>query len=170
MSQSFVGEVRLVGFNFAPVDWAFCAGQQVSISEYTPLFDLIGTTYGGDIGKGYFNLPDLRGRIPIHQGSGGGSSYYVGQTGGLEMVGINLSQYPSHNHLLLGSSNGGSTSNPSNGAVGSSKVYSSETPTTPMLENMLAYSGGDSQPHENRQPYQVLNWIISLFGLFPPPE
>jgi len=167
MSLSYVGEVRLVGFDFAPDGWALCAGQTIPIQEYNTLFSLIGTTYGGD-GQTNFNLPDLRGRIPIHQGTGGGNTYSIGQTGGLESVSLNLSQYPTHNHVLLGSTNSGAGNNPAGDAVGAAlKVYSTDAPATAMNSKMLGFNSGGSQPHENRQPYLVLNWIISLYGTFP---
>lgn len=168
MSDSYVGEVRLAGFNFAPVGWALCAGQIIAISDNSTLFNLIGTTYGGD-GQSNFALPNLQGRIPIHQGTNGVSTYNIGQTGGLETVTLNVSQYPKHNHALLGSTNSGGASNPANNAVGALKVYSTEPPATAMNSNMLTLSGGGNQPHENRQPYLVLNWIISLYGVYPTP-
>jgi microcystin-dependent protein len=168
MSESYIGEVRLVGFNFAPVGWAFCNGQLLPISQYSPLFNLIGTTYGGD-GQTTFGVPNLQGRIPIHQGVlAGGGSYVIGQTGGLETVLVGVTQYPAHGHALLGSSNSGNANNPANQTVGSGlKVYLTESPTTAMNTSMVGPSGGANQPHENRQPYQVLNWIISLFGVYP---
>jgi microcystin-dependent protein len=168
MSQSYIGEVRLVGFNFAPVGWAICNGQLIPIAENNALFNLIGTTYGGD-GQSTFGVPNLQGRIPIHQGTlAGGANYVIGQTGGVETVPLGVTQYPSHNHALLGSSNSGNVNNPSNQTVGSGlKVYQNEAPATPMNTSMVGPSGGASQPHENRQPYQVLNWIISLYGIYP---
>jgi microcystin-dependent protein len=169
MSQPYVGEVRLVGFNFAPVGWAFCAGQVVPISENSTLFQLIGTTYGGD-GQQTFSLPDLRGRTPIHQGSNGVNNYAIGQTGGVETVTLNLNQYPLHNHPLMSSSNNGSLNSPTNNVVGGLAIYAAVTPATAMNSNMVGMSGGGNQPHDNRQPYQVLNWIISLFGVYPTPS
>jgi len=166
MSTAYVGEVRLVGFNFAPVGWALCNGQLISISQNTTLFNLIGTTYGGD-GQSTFALPNLQGRVPIHQGSSGGSNYAIGQTGGLETVTLNVSQYPSHNHALLSSSNSGGVNNPANDTVGSGlKAYSAAPPATPMNSAMLGIAGG-GQPHDNLQPFLALNWIISLFGVYP---
>jgi microcystin-dependent protein len=167
MSDSYVGEVRLVGFNFAPVGWALCNGQLLSISQYSTLYNLIGTIYGGD-GVQTFGLPNLQGRTPVHQGSSGGGNYVIGQTGGLESVTLTISQYPIHNHALLGSSNNGSGNNPANNAVGSGlKVYINENPATAMNASMVGLNGGGNQPHDNRQPYQVLNWIISLYGVYP---
>ncbi|MGB6941517.1 MAG: tail fiber protein [Bryobacteraceae bacterium] len=166
MSQPFVGEVRLVGFNFGPAGWMICAGQQLPISEYSTLFNLIGTTYGGD-GQQTFNLPDLRGRTPGHQGSSGGSTYVIGQTGGAETVTLNLNQYPRHNHLLMASSNNGTLNTPTNNAAGGLNAYSGITPADAMNSNMLLPSPGNSLPHDNMQPYQVINWVISLFGVYP---
>ena len=166
MSQPFVGEVRLVGFNFAPAGWMLCAGQLVPISEFNTLFNLIGTTYGGD-GQQSFQLPDLRGRTPVHQGSSGGSTYVIGQLGGVETVTLILNQYPRHNHNLMGSSNNGTLNTPTNNAVGGLDAYSGITPVDAMNSNMLLPAGGNGLPHENRQPYQVLNWVISMFGVFP---
>src|SRR5271168_3780724 len=104
MSNPFVGEVRLVGFNFAPQGWAFCNGAVLPISENDTLFNLIGTTYGGD-GQSTFSLPDLRGRTPIHQGSSGASTYTIGALGGVEQVTVSINQYPTHTHAWLASQN-----------------------------------------------------------------
>jgi microcystin-dependent protein len=167
MSNPFVGEVRLVGFNFAPVSWNSCNGALLPISEYPALYNLIGTTYGGD-GQSTFGVPDLRSRITIHQGPNGTNTYVMGATGGVESVTLSVSQYPHHNHSLLASNSpGGSNSPVSNVVANLAKVYSGVTPATPMNAAMLAPSGGGSQPHENRQPYQALNWIIALFGIYP---
>jgi microcystin-dependent protein len=165
MSQPFVGEVRLVGFNFAPAGWMICAGQLLPISQYETLFNLIGTTYGGD-GQQTFSLPNLLGRTPIHQGSNGTTTYVIGQPGGVETVTLNINQYPRHNHSLMASSNGGTLSTPTNNAVGGLDAYSGITPVDAMNSNMLVGNGG-SNPHDNMQPYQVLNWVISLFGVYP---
>jgi microcystin-dependent protein len=166
MSQPYVGQVLLVGFNFAPANWSMCNGAILSIAENTELFELIGITYGGN-GQTTFNLPDLQGRIPIHQGSNGVSSYVMGETGGVETVTLSLSQYPLHNHALMGSSNNGAFINPANNAVGGAAIYSAETPATAMNSNMVGMSGGGGQAHNNLQPYLALNWIIALFGIFP---
>lgn len=168
MSTPYVGECRLVGFNFAPVDWSFCAGQLMAISQNETLFTLIGTTYGGD-GQNTFALPDLRSRIPIHQGSNGTTNYVIGQTGGVEQVTVLQSQYPAHTHTVLASNNSaGGSSTPGNNTVGAAqKIYSTEPPLTAMNQAMVGSYPGGNQPHENLQPFQVLNWIISLFGIFP---
>jgi microcystin-dependent protein len=166
MSQAYVGEVRLVGFNFAPVGWAICNGVLQSIAENSALFNLIGTTYGGD-GQQTFGLPDLQGRIPIHQGNNGISTYVIGQKGGVESVAITLNQFPTHTHALQGSTADAGTNIPTGNTLGGSvSAYTTLAPTIAMNNAMIGSSGG-SQPHSNLQPFLVLNWVISLFGVFP---
>ena len=170
MSDSYIGEVRLVGFNYAPYGWAPCDGRLLAISDDNPLYSIIGTTYGGN-GQSNFAVPDLRGRIPIHQGSNGTNNYAMGQMGGAESVTLAVSQYPSHTHNLMASSNSAGSSTPGNATVGvGPTAYISRAPTTAMNANMVGPSGGGNQPHENRQVFQVLNWVISLQGIFPPPS
>ncbi|MGA7341981.1 MAG: tail fiber protein [Terracidiphilus sp.] len=167
MSTAFVGEVRLVGFNFAPVGWAVCNGAQQSISENPTLFNLIGTTYGGN-GQTTYNLPDLQGRIPIHQGSNGVSNYVIGATGGVETVTISLNQYPAHTHQLLGSGTAASSNIPTNNTLGNGvSAYTTTAPEIAMNNAAIGFSGGGNQPHGNLQPFLVLNWVISLFGVYP---
>jgi microcystin-dependent protein len=167
MSDQYVGEVRLVGFNFAPIDWALCNGQQISIAENSVLFNLIGTTYGGN-GTTTYNLPNLQGRIPIHQGSNGTSNYIIGQTGGVENVTINSASYPAHSHALNASSNVGALGSPAGNVLGEiADVYSADAPTNPMSGSVLGASPGGNLPHNNLQPYVVLNWIIALYGIYP---
>jgi microcystin-dependent protein len=163
MSQPYVGEVRLVGFNFAPAGWNFCDGSTLPISQFDTLFTLIGTTYGGN-GQTTFNVPDLRGRTPIHQGNGS----LISQTGGVETVTLNINQLPAHTHALLATTNNVTTNAPgNNNTVGANvKTYASESPSNAMNAAMIGSVGG-SQPHDNLQPYLALNWIISLFGIFP---
>jgi microcystin-dependent protein len=166
MATPFVGEIRLVGFNFAPEGWMFCAGQLLPISEFETLFNLIGTTYGGD-GVSTFALPDLRGRVPVHQGS----SFVMGQRAGTETVSLIGQQVPSHNHSsTLCSSGAGTSGTPSAGAIWSvsklGSLYNNLAPSVVMGGNALATAGG-GQPHENRQPSLAINYIISLFGIFP---
>jgi microcystin-dependent protein len=166
MGQPYVGEVRLVGFNFAPQGWMTCQGQQIAISENTTLFQLVGTTYGGD-GQQTFNLPDLQGRTPINMGSNGSNNYVIGQKGGVETVTLTTNQIPAHTHNLQASSNAVSVNTPTNNTVGANiKTYSSAAPATAMNGSMIGSSGG-SLPHQNLQPYLVLNWVISMFGIFP---
>ncbi len=157
MSTPYVGEIRLFAGNFAPVGWALCQGQLMPISENEVLFQLIGTTYGGD-GQSTFSLPDLRGRVPLHQGPG----FVIGQQGGVEQVTLTSAQVPSHNHSLQATAATASAASGPSGsllATASVAVYGSGDPLTSMA--------GDSQPHSNMAPYNVLNYIISLFGVFP---
>jgi microcystin-dependent protein len=166
MSTPYVGEVRLVGFNFAPVDWSICNGALISISQNETLFNLIGTTYGGD-GQSTFGLPNLQSRIPIHQGSNGQNTYVIGQSGGVETVTLNINQYPSHNHSLMASTNLTGSSTPTSSVVNNGlTAYTADAPATPMLSAMVGNSGGNL-PHNNLQPYLALNWIIALYGVYP---
>jgi len=168
MAQPYVGELRIFAGNFAPAGWQFCEGQLMPISENETLFQLIGTTYGGD-GQSTFALPDLRGRVPIHQGTGGGVSYTLAQTGGAEEVTLSISQIPSHSHPMLGASGNGAQANPKNNVLASStlvKLYSGEAPDTAMAATSITAIGGNL-PHTNFQPYLCVNYIISLFGIFP---
>jgi microcystin-dependent protein len=173
MSEAYIGEIRSVGFNFPPVGWASCSGQLLSISDNSALYNLIGTTYGGN-GQTNFALPNLMGRIPVHQGSNGTTTYVLGQLGGSESVTIGIAQYPAHNHLLIASANSGSSPSPTGNTVGDfANVYRTTAPTNPpapMNGNVLGPSGGGNLPHENRQPYLVINWIISLTGVYPTPS
>jgi microcystin-dependent protein len=169
MSQPYLGEVRLVGFTFAPADWLACNGQSLSISANGALFDLIGTTYGGD-GRTVFNIPNLQGRIPIHQGSNGTSNYALGQQGGVQTVTLTIGQYPVHTHNLMASANAVASSAASNATVGKGlAAYTTDSPSSAMNAAMVGLSGNNGS-HENRQPYLVLNWIISIAGIFPPPS
>lgn len=164
MAQPYVGELRIFAGNFAPAGWMFCSGQLLPISEYETLFNLIGTTYGGD-GQSTFALPDLRGRLPIHQGS----SYPLAQTGGAEEVTLSINQIPAHSHPMRGASGNGSQANPSGNVLASStlvKLYSGEAADTAMAATSITSVGGN-QPHANFQRYLCVNYIISLFGIFP---
>ena len=171
MSQPYVGEVRLVGFTFAPVGWALCNGQLLPISQNETLFNLIGTLYGGD-GQNTFALPNLQSRVPVHQGSGTDGAYVIGQTGGTESVTVTLNQYPAHSHAVQESTvNASATSNPAQSTVaGSVDIYTNTAPGTPMAASMVSTAPGGSQPHENIQPYTAMNWIISLYGIYPSPS
>jgi microcystin-dependent protein len=165
VAQPYVGEIRMFGGNFAPAGWMFCAGQLLPISEFETLFNLIGTTYGGD-GESTFKLPDLQGRAPMHQGNG----FVMAQTGGEETVTLTLQQYPQHNHNMLGSQNVANLPNASNNVVARSpqeKAFLSSSPTVAMASQFLLPYNGGSQPHENIQPYLCISFIISLFGIFP---
>ena len=162
MSNPYVGEIRMVGFNFAPVGWAFCDGSLMAISGNPTLFNLIGTTYGGD-GQATFALPDLRGRIPVHQGN----SYVLAEQGGTETVTLNGNEIPSHSHALAASSAPGTQSSPANGVWAESALnqFSTNSPAT-MMAAALGNAGSD-QPHDNMPTYEVLNYVISLFGIYP---
>jgi microcystin-dependent protein len=164
--MAFVGEIRMWAGNFAPLGWALCDGQVLPISENETLFILIGTTYGGD-GEETFALPDLRGRIPVHQGNG----FILAETGGVEDVTLTVQQLPAHNHALLASGDTASTNAPANHvfAAGTGATifpYGTDQPLTTLHPTTISSAGG-SQPHTNFQPYLCINFIISLFGEFP---
>ena len=164
MSQPYVGEIRLFAGNFAPLDWAFCDGQTLSIADNVVLFELIGTTYGGD-GQSTFQLPDLRGRVPVHQGGG----YVQGELGGQEAVTLTAAQMPAHGHAMYASTSPASATQGPSGVPGSSaamRMYGSGAPNMAMDPNALSQAGG-GQAHENMPPFVALNYIISLFGVFP---
>lgn len=169
MGIPYVGEIRMFAGNFAPAGWMFCDGQLMPISENETLFQLIGTTYGGD-GESTFALPDLRGRIPIHQGNG----FILAETGGVESVTLTVSQIPSHSHPFLANDSSGGGTSPSGSVLArnaSADAYTSDTSTGLVALNpgSILPTGG-SQPHDNFQPYLCLNFIISLFGVFPSPS
>ena len=177
MSDPFVAEIRIFGFNFAPTGWAFCNGQLLPISQNTALFSLLGTFYGGD-GKSTFALPDLQGAVPTHQGQGAGlQEWFLGQTQGSDFVTLIQSEMPAHNHSLNAASvtatqanpvgnalaRGSYTTGPQSGAVA---FYQTAAPNKQM-GNAIGVSGGDL-PHNNLMPYLVLNYCIALQGVFPP--
>ncbi len=166
MSDQYIGEIRMFGGNFAPQGWNFCDGSLQSISENETLFNVLGTTYGGD-GVTTFGLPDLRGRIPIHLGTdANGISYILGQFAGTENVTLISQQMPQHSHPPLGSSTGGSAS-PSGNTYGSGEtLYSSAAPSVALSSSTVA-NAGSSQPHSNLMPYLCLNFIIALYGIYP---
>ena len=170
MSQPYVGEIRLFAGNFAPVGWALCQGQTMSISENETLYNLIGTAFGGD-GQSTFNLPNLASRVPVHQGSDGVSTYVLGQTGGVEQVTLTTNQVPSHTHAALCSSAAGTGGSPAGSVLAASTVslYSDGGATDAMNSASVAPTGG-SLPHANLPPYLALNFIISLFGVYPSPS
>lgn len=168
MAQPYVGEIRMFAGNFAPAGWMFCEGQLLPISENETLFQLIGTTYGGD-GESTFALPDLRGRIPIHQGNG----FILAETGGAEEVTLTVNQIAAHTHPLLGSTATAGSPDPA-GNVGARVTvaavfpYGTDAPLQPLAPQAVSPTGG-SQPHTNFQPYLCVDFIISLFGIFPSP-
>jgi microcystin-dependent protein len=164
MAQPYVGEIRMFAGNFAPAGWMFCEGQLLPISEYETLFNLIGTTYGGD-GQSTFALPDLRGRIPLHFGNG----FTLAETGGVETVTLTVSQIPAHSHALLGVNGPASQQNVSGNLMAEATLfnpYININPTSAMAAQAAGSTGG-SQPHNNFQPYLCVDFIISLFGIFP---
>jgi len=173
MMDPFIGEIRMVGFNFAPYGWAFCNGQILPIVQNTALFSLLGTTYGGD-GKTTFGLPNLQGRAPMHWGNGSGlTPRGLGESGGCPSVSLQVTQLPQHNHTPQGIDAGGQTSPEGHvwGTVASGRdrlsIYQSGPPNVPM--NALALgSSGNSLPHNNMQPYLAVNFVIAMSGIYPP--
>jgi microcystin-dependent protein len=166
MTDSYVGEIRIFAGNFAPAGWMFCEGQILSIAENETLFVLIGTTYGGD-GESTFALPDLRGRLPLHQGNG----TILAQTSGAEEVTLTTTQIPGHTHPLAASTQLGTANTPQGSVLaqqGSLNLYLEDAAAVALTPQAVAPVGG-GQPHTNVQPYLCLHFIISLFGLFPSP-
>ncbi len=165
MGSPFVGEIRMFAGNFAPVGWAFCEGQVLAISENEVLFNLIGTTYGGD-GQSTFALPDLRGRIPIHQGPG----FTLAQAGGEETVTLTIQQIPMHSHAFQASADNAATAEAQGNVLAQTPSYTpyiGGVPANTPLQPASIGGVGGSQPHNNVQPYLCINFIISLFGIFP---
>jgi microcystin-dependent protein len=172
MAQPYVGEIRMFAGNFPPSGWMFCDGATLAISENETLFQLIGTTYGGD-GESTFDLPDLRGRTPVHQGTdpGTGTNFILAETGGVESVTLTTQQMTTHNHAFLASTVIGTEGNPGGNLAANSQgpqPYIQESPDGNLNPQSLQPAGG-SQPHDNLQPYLGINFIISLFGIFPSP-
>jgi microcystin-dependent protein len=173
MSQPFIGEIRMFGGNFAPAGWAFCDGSPMPISENDALFALIGTTYGGD-GETTFNLPNLCGRIPVCAGTNPatGSTYTYGEMAGTESVTLTTQQIPVHTHPALGTVDPATSNSPQNTVPASVPVaagqtpYGTDPPPTALQQSSISPVGG-SQPHDNTQPFLVISFIISLFGIFP---
>jgi microcystin-dependent protein len=168
MADPYVGEIRMFAGNFAPAGWMFCAGQLVPISENETLFNLIGTTYGGD-GQTTFALPDLRGRIPIGMGQGSGlSNRLLAEAGGVEQVALTTQQLPVHTHAMAASNDIPTLSTPASNVTGqaAAKLYRAGAPSVTLHPQSLGTVGG-SQPHANLQPYLCVDFIISMFGIFP---
>lgn len=168
MGTPFVGEIRMLGFNFAPAGWAACNGQLMAISENETLFMLIGTTYGGD-GQETFALPNLMSRIPVHQGTGSdGIPYTLGEAAGVESVTLTTQQIPNHMHSALGQSGAGNQPGPGGGVWAFSNLaqFNNIAADSNMSGQAISPVGG-SQPHDNMMPYLVINFCISLFGLYP---
>lgn len=177
MAQPYVGEIRIFAGNFPPNGWAFCEGQLIPISQNSVLFQLIGTMYGGD-GQETFALPDLRGRIPLHFGTGpDGVTYTQAEAAGVEQVTLTTQQIPIHNHPMMCSSGGGqNSSNPANAVPAPADlsefndltVAGTTAPNAQLgTPGFISDISGGSQPHTNFQPYLCLNYILSLFGIFP---
>lgn len=170
MAEPYVGEVRMFAGSFAPQGWMFCNGQSLAIAENETLFQLLGTTYGGD-GEETFNLPNLQSRVPLHMGTGpDGTTYPLAQMAGTEKETLTVQQIPIHSHQLVASAANGSQTNPG-GSVpaaspGSVFPYIEDPPGVSMSPQAIAPVGG-SQPHENVQPFMCINYIISMFGIFP---
>lgn len=175
MAQPYVGEIRIFAGNFAPAGWMFCDGQLLPISENETLFQLIGTTYGGD-GQSTFGLPDMRGRLNVHQGSG----FVLAEMGGVETVTLTVPQIANHSHQVVAAvpanapptATNATSPSPVNNrpALGTSKIYAASTVTpTALMNAAVITSAGGSQPHSNLMPYLCVNYIISLFGIFPSP-
>lgn len=170
MSQPYIGEIRMFAGSFAPAGWALCNGALVPISTNDTLFNLIGTTYGGD-GENTFALPNLCGRLPIHAGQGPGisQSYVIGEAAGVESVTLSVQQIPVHNHSVLVNATPGTTASPQDSLLAKTTTgfpYINEAPSASMVNNVILPVGG-SQPHENMMPYLCVTFIISLFGIFP---
>lgn len=166
MGTPYVGEIRMFGGNFAPLGWSFCNGSLLPIAEYETLFNLIGTTYGGD-GQETFALPDLRGRLPMHQGS----SYPIGMNGGTETVTLTTSQIPAHTHVMLGNNTDSGQSAPANNVFANTSgfdLYIGEADN--IMNPAIVTPSGGSQPHENMMPFLCVSFIISLFGIYPSPS
>ena len=174
MADPFVAEIRIFPFNFAPTGWAWCDGQLLPLSQNTALFSLLGTTYGGN-GASNFALPDLQGRAPMHPDQGPGLSLHnLGETGGSETVTLLESEIPSHRHALRASTDDGDLKSPTSSrslarSIGGFAYQTSTQGLQPMAAEALTPAGGD-QPHTNFQPYLCVNFIISLFGIFPSPS
>jgi microcystin-dependent protein len=166
MAQPYVGEIRMFAGNFAPAGWMFCEGQLLPISENETLFQLIGTTYGGD-GQSTFALPDLQGRLPIHQGNG----FILAETGGAEEITLTVQQMPAHSHALIATNSLATQQNVSPNVMAEAtqfNPYINVPPAAAMAPQAVGPIGG-SQPHTNFQPYLCVDFIISLFGIFPSP-
>jgi microcystin-dependent protein len=163
--EPFIGEITMFAGRFVPAGWAACDGRQVAIADYPTLYSLIGITYGGD-GVTYFNLPDLRGRIPVHRGTLGSDTYTLGASGGAETVTLTASNLPPHSHPLGASSSAGTQASPSQGFLAQGQSYASVADPTYMASDTVG-SAGLSSPFSVMQPYLTINYIIALSGVFP---
>ena len=171
MAQPYLGEIKMFAGNFPPRGYALCRGQLLSIAEYEALYALLGTTYGGD-GVNTFGLPDLQGRVPVHQGtlSGSGSTYVMGQIAGVESVTVISQTYPTHNHTVSVSTAAATLPGPGSnmpGAGATMAVYSNSAPNSALAAAAISPAPGSGLPHNNLQPYVCLSFIIALEGVFP---
>jgi len=173
MSQQFVGEIEIFGFNFAPLGWALCAGQLLPISQNTALFSLLGTQFGGD-GKSTFALPNLQGTIPVSQGQGPGlNPYNMGEIEGVETVTLIINEIPQHTHTLVASASAGRIETPSSAVVpglterGTPPVYAAAPTAGAAMNPSMVGTAGGNLPHNNMMPYLTLNYCIALTGIFP---
>jgi microcystin-dependent protein len=166
VSEPFLAQIMMFGGNFAPRGWALCNGQILPIAQNTALFSLLGTTFGGN-GQTTFGLPDLRGRVPVHAGQGPGlSNVSLGEAAGNESVTLTQNQMPQHTHGVAASNGGSTASRPAGNVLAAGGSYASASDGTTMNPAMIGAAGG-GQPHENRQPYLGVNFIIALEGIFP---
>jgi microcystin-dependent protein len=168
MSQPFLGEIRMFGGNFAPLGYALCAGQTLAIAQNTALFSLIGTTYGGD-GVSTFNLPDLRGRVPVHAGTLNAATYVIGEVGGAETVPLAPNQLPLHNHSVACNSANGNIDNPGGNAPAASptSLYTAPGNANSNMNGATISLAGGSQAHDNMSPFLAISFIIAVDGIFP---
>ena len=177
MADAFIGEIRAVGFNFAPRGWAMCNGQLLPISQNTALFSLLGTMYGGN-GTTNFALPNLQSRVPMHYGTFAGNQYFQGEQAGEETITLNISEMPAHNHTFFGSAGGAFSKTPAAGnayaqttklpgpVTPGDPYYASDATTQPINPATVGTFGGNL-PHTNIQPYLTINWCIAMQGIFP---
>jgi microcystin-dependent protein len=162
MSEPFLGELTLISFGYAPKGWAFCNGQFLPINQNQPLFSLLGTTYGGD-GRTTFALPDLRGRVPVHVGSGLSQGTQLGE----EAHTVNTNELPAHNHFVMANNTSATQAVPAGAVLASSANMYVPFGNPTAIEPTTLTNAGNGQPHENRQPFLSLNWVIALQGIFP---
>jgi microcystin-dependent protein len=163
MAEPFLSEIRIMSFNFAPKGWALCNGQLLPINQNQALFSLLGTTYGGD-GRVNFALPELRGRVAIHEGNG----HTLGETAGAEAVTINIQQLPTHNHMVKVFNDNANATPAGNFFAAANQAYQPAPANTNLAPNSVTNTGG-SQAHQNQQPFTVLSFCIALQGIFPSP-
>ena len=160
MSEPFLGEIKMISWNYPPKGWAFCNGQQLAINQNQALFSILGTTYGGN-GQTTFALPNLQARLPLHVGNG----FNLGQSAGELAHTLVITELPAHNHILQGTAANGDTPLPTT-LANANNLYSTAAPNTTLTPGSIGNTGG-TQAHDNMSPYLVLNFIIALQGIFP---